>query len=165
MSLHFLPNFPDLARNTALGEIPRFGGGIPGYTPGNWRKYLMNEGVPPIEALNDLAATLYSEAIDPRTLSLDEVTEGVRRALYIQNPDRHVDSHEFATEAECRDIAQRLLKDAGLMRADAYVHTHAMALVLHYALSVLPCCAGVAHLGSKPAERAPSARHQRLCTK
>ena len=118
MSLYTFPNLPDLARNAAFGDIPRFGGGIPGFESGNWRKYLMNTCVAPIETLRDLAATLSRFDFDPRTLSLEEVTEGVRRALYIQNPQRHLDSIEFATEAQCRDIAVHLLKDAGLAGSD-----------------------------------------------
>lgn len=57
----------------------------------------------------------FVEPVDVRTMSLDEVREGVRRAVVFQDATLPSRSSDFISEAQASDLAAALLRDANLL--------------------------------------------------
>ena len=57
MARGLFPNAPRPVAKEPPSTVPLYGTGIPGFEPGNWRKYLF-DGVAPIDVLNELGLIL-----------------------------------------------------------------------------------------------------------
>jgi hypothetical protein len=86
--------------------------------------------------------------VDPRTMSLEEVTEGVRGALYVEQWET---GPNFFSYEQCKDIALVRFAVAAVARVPVEAHAAAHA-------DVLMCACDAASVAVEGSESAAAAR-------
>ena len=102
-------------------EATPYGKGLPGFSGGDWRKALHDEEEAPLEVLSELGGLVFREPldVDPRSMTLAEVTEAVRRALWVGDPTLPHCTDAFWSRPQCEAVAVSLMRDAHLPVAPA----------------------------------------------